>query len=782
MRRAKQWAMIVMIFTVVFSMFGGTALGASTRFALVTDVSGTVKVTKAGGTKEIQVFKGMGLNEGDKLKVGKDSSVTLKVADRDDEVVLGSNWNGTLSKLKDKAGGSDTAVKTWAGSMYNKVEKITGSNSTYKVETPTAVMGVRGTHFTVSIDPITGLPTMFVSAGKVAASEPGQQGDGAVVLPAQQITVYPDAPPEAGVDYIDPETLVKVADKDVIAAMLKNKTLIDEENEEILSEDISDEEGTLDLSEQEALERYRSNVDNALFNVLKTAVETGTIDEEEAEEIIEEANGTIQDAGKQFDLNRPVTPIDRTVGVDPAQQQQREQQRQQAEQKKQQQVQQKEEKKQEITTNNASVIQQVVQAAQELQQANQQAQEQKQQEATEKLLGQLTEQQRQALQQRVEQKKQEAQQQQQQQQPQEQPNETPTTVATTTTVELSKSEAVVGEALTITATVKNNSTNAAVPNGTTVTFRKGTTSIGTATTTDGKAVLNISQSQSATVFPMGTHAVNAVYAGTSTLQSSTSMSQSLTVKSNTDVEITGPTSSAVGAQFTLSINVAAVSPGSGTPAGTVELYDSSLKIGEKTLIAGSTSFDIMPSETTATTKTYRAVYKPSTAALYKGNEKVHTHSIVVPTPSSPSVTLTKTDTTEGFNIAVKLDNFIGTKKLQGMQIHFVSKRNLIPMALPTGQTHYNATKFTNAAQTVELFDYKDGLDASQQEKRELIYSMVVFGTGAPVAFDENETMATIKIQRTSMGDTLDNIQYVYAQFVFEDGTSYVPDVTFSANY
>ncbi|TLS54235.1 hypothetical protein FE782_02495 [Paenibacillus antri] len=788
MRRAKQWAITLLVFTLVFGMFGGTALGASTRFALVTDVTGTVKVTKAGGTKEIRVFDGMGLNEGDKLKVEKGGSVTLKVADRDDEVVLGENWSGALSKLKDKAGGSDTAVKTWAGSMYNKVEKITGSSSTYKVETPTAVMGVRGTHFMVSIDPITGLPTMFVSAGRVEAGNPGQR-DSTLVLPAQQVTVYPDAPPKAGVSYVDPSDIVKQADKSVIEALLKNKALIDQENDEIIGGfsggGDANPNGTLSLQEQEALDKYKSNVENALFNILKTAVDSGTLDETEAQDIAAAANRDISIQDRQYDLNRDVPPIDRTAGVDPAAERQRQRQRQQAEEKKQQQVQQKEEKKTEVTNNNASLIQQIQQAAQQLQQANQQAQEQKKQEAADRLLEQLSQQQRDALQQRLEQKEQEKQQQETGKapttptQPTQSGSSSDDRTATTTTVELSKSELVVGEAITITANVKNNSNGSAVPDGATVTFRKGSTSIGTATTSGGKAVLTLTAAQSLTAFPMGTYAVNAIYPGTSSLERSTSFSQTLKVKSATTVTVDAPTSSEIGATFTLGVTVAATSPGTGTPVGTVELYDSSLKIGENTLVSGATSFTLTPNATAPTTKTYRAVYKPSESALYVGNEKTFTHNIVSPTPASPELTLAKTDTTNGFDIAVKLDNFTGTKKLYGMQLHFVSGRTVSP-ALSTNAT-YHATKFP-AAQTAEVLRYVDGVDGTGKELREQIYSLTLFGTGAAVEFDNEETMATLRFTKPSgIGDP-EMFQFVYAQFVFEDGTSYVPAETFSFSY
>jgi len=414
LRTGKRFVALVMAGAIFFSMFAGTTFGASARYAVATDVVGTVKVTKAGGTKEIRIYEGMALNEGDTITVEEGSSVTLKLADRDEEIVLDNEFRGALSSLKESAGGGkETAVKTWAGSFLNMVRSLLGTNDTYQVETPTAVMGVRGTHFMVSIDPITGLPTMSVSAGKVETHPSGAPGNPVLLLPAQQITLYPNTygtDPAAGIEYIDPSSLVGTAGPSVIAALLKNKANIDRENEEMLS-DVNNTSGssTLDIQDEEILEAYRKNVDAMLHQVLKNAAGSGKLTEEQVQEIVRAANQSIEDEKRKFDLNREAPSIDRSAGVDPEKEKLREQQRQQAAQQLIDKVEQREAKKQELQSNLSQVIQQILQLQQQIQQQNQQAAAQKQQEALERFRQQLSEQEREALDGRLQQRSEEKQ-------------------------------------------------------------------------------------------------------------------------------------------------------------------------------------------------------------------------------------------------------------------------------------------------------------------------------------------------------------------------------------
>ena len=767
--------MYALIFTILFSTFGGTAFGASTRVALVTEVTGTVKVTKAGGTKEMRAFTGMGLNEGDKVKVEKGSSLTLKVADAKDEVVLGENWSGTLSKLS-----SSTAFKAWAGSMYNKVEKVTGSSKNYRVETPTSVMGVRGTHFTVSIDPITGLPTMFVAAGKVEAQQLDSQ-QSTVVLPSQQIVLYPDTAPEAGVGYLDPGQLVGIADDEVIAKLLLSKQLIDEENEEILDTLPNDgdvEESTLDLTEEEALDRYARNVSNALYAILRTSVDSGMISEEEAEEIINQANQAIPDAGRQFDLDRPVPPIDRGAGIDPAAEQRRLQALQQAQQQSQRNSQRKDELRQEIEEEAAPIVERAEKKSQQQQQQNEQATQTRSEETVTKVLSNLSPAEQAALRELIEDIKQE-----EVQQEEKRDTTTPTTGtgngsgsgsgtggtperrATTTTVTSTKSAIKRGETLTLRATV--SVTGGSTVTSGTVTFRRGTTPIGTASLNgSGMAELAVTSAISLEYLTVGNNSINASFGGADTLQTSTSLPIAVNVeKAATTVALNGPTESTIGNPLRFTAQVSVLSPGSGTPTGTVRLYEGSELLQTKPVGAnGTAAFDEFNSTGPAGEKQYRVLY--SGDANYGGSEKAEAHTVKNADPGTPKVSIAKTGAGTGtFTLQVKLDNFT-EKKIYGMQLHFLSDQDVAyqsPSAEANG-TYYEDTIFQQPDYTAEMIKKQDGT-VDGAAKRETIYALSLFGSGNAVTVDGDVAAVSIPFTYTGSGD----ISLVYVQFVDENG-------------
>lgn len=527
--RAKKWSIVLLILSVVVSMFAGTAFGSSARFAVVTDIVGTATVAKAGGSKEIRLYVGMELHEGDRLQVGKGGSVTLQLSDRKDEIVLGENWSGTLSKLRiNDHGGTDTAIKTWAGAMYSNVQTMPSSGSTYTVETPTATMGARGTHFTIYIDPTTKLLTMFVSAGQVEATgTTDDESDRAILLPAQQAWLYPGESPDARVGYIDPDNIAVTVDSDILAALLRNKQQVDGENDDWLADGAASTGGTLSLSDQEALERYRANVENALFHLLQQALSAGRMTDAQLADIIDQANRQIGDAARQYDLNRDVPPIDRTAGIDPDEEARRQRMRDEAERRRQQQQQQQDDRRQQVQNNNQALLEQLEQRRQEQEQANRQAAEERAQDAADRHRDQLTEEQQRALNERMQQRDAERQAQQAprtepppRSAPEPTPPDTPPPprgVATTTTVALSADSARYSEGFVITAWVEASGSDDTVPDGGQVDFRIGSMVIGSAKILDGLAELifdgTVWTSLAQAGIKGGTHTISARYVG-----------------------------------------------------------------------------------------------------------------------------------------------------------------------------------------------------------------------------------------------------------------------------
>ncbi|WP_074307747.1 beta strand repeat-containing protein [Singulisphaera sp. GP187] len=144
---------------------------------------------------------------------------------------------------------------------------------------------------------------------------------------------------------------------------------------------------------------------------------------------------------------------------------------------------------------------------------------------------------------------------------------------TTTTLSVNPNASVFGQAVVLTSTI--TSTAAGTPTGT-VEFFSGTTSLGTATLNNGVATLTT------TALPTGVNsAITAVYSGDPTFGTSTSTARTVTVtKADTTIAVAvKPNPAGFGQQWTLTANIVAASPGSGTPTGTVQFYSNGIAIG-----------------------------------------------------------------------------------------------------------------------------------------------------------------------------------------------------------
>ena len=156
-----------------------------------------------------------------------------------------------------------------------------------------------------------------------------------------------------------------------------------------------------------------------------------------------------------------------------------------------------------------------------------------------------------------------------------------------------------GQAITLTATVVDGF---GLPGGS-VEFLDGAASLGSANLKTGVAMLTIS------TLPVGNHSITARYAETRNFLGSVSASLSQVVdKSDTSTALLSSSrnnTSQFGKSVTFTATVSAISPGGGTPSGTVQFYD------------GTTPLDLPQTLT-------RGQAKISTNSLSKGS-----HSITV---------------------------------------------------------------------------------------------------------------------------------------------------------
>jgi|HubBroStandDraft_6_1064221.scaffolds.fasta_scaffold01416_6 hypothetical protein len=155
-------------------------------------------------------------------------------------------------------------------------------------------------------------------------------------------------------------------------------------------------------------------------------------------------------------------------------------------------------------------------------------------------------------------------------------------IATTTTLTSSPSSSSYGQVVNFTAAVTSGS--GTPPNGETVTFRQGTTMLGTGTLSGGSATF------STAALGVGTRAVTAVYGGDTTFAASTSKLVNQTiVKSTTSAALTSSQSPSVFAQsvsFTATVTPQFGSP----PTGTVTFRNGTATLGTAPLTDGVASF------------------------------------------------------------------------------------------------------------------------------------------------------------------------------------------------
>jgi len=158
---------------------------------------------------------------------------------------------------------------------------------------------------------------------------------------------------------------------------------------------------------------------------------------------------------------------------------------------------------------------------------------------------------------------------------------------TTTSASASPNSGIVGQAVTLTATVSPVAPAAGTPTGT-VTFLDGATSLGTGTLSGGQATLATS------LLASGTHSITVTYAGDSNFLGSTSSAASITIQQTTTTTlIVAPNPANAGQLVTLTATVAG---SSGAPTGElVTFLDGATVLGTGTLSAGGTATFTTPS-------------------------------------------------------------------------------------------------------------------------------------------------------------------------------------------
>ena len=192
------------------------------------------------------------------------------------------------------------------------------------------------------------------------------------------------------------------------------------------------------------------------------------------------------------------------------------------------------------------------------------------------------------------------------------------------------------------------SPGAGTPTGTVI-FKEGTTVLGTGTLSSGQVQFTTSS------LGAGTHTIIAVYNGDTNFIVSTATA--LTHRVNPATTATALTSSAspavCGQSVTFTATVAAVSPGAGTPTGTVIFKDGKTVLGTRTLdTSGMATFTA--SSLRVGTHAITAVYQANTNCLgstsAKLTQKVNLASTATALTSSPNPSVSRRAVTFTVNV------------------------------------------------------------------------------------------------------------------------------------
>ncbi|MDI6786347.1 MAG: FecR domain-containing protein [bacterium] len=157
--------------------------------ATITYIQGSAEVKKLGSKEWLPSKLKMLLHEKDKIRTRLASSVEIQFEDGS-IVKIGENTVVGIEKLKinRKTLEQDFSIKLWLGKIMVRIEKLRQKNSRFRIITPTAIVGVRGTIFIVCVDENKRTKTV-VEAGQVYFRGSKQSVDEEIILKCNEFSI-----------------------------------------------------------------------------------------------------------------------------------------------------------------------------------------------------------------------------------------------------------------------------------------------------------------------------------------------------------------------------------------------------------------------------------------------------------------------------------------------------------------------------------------------------------------------------------------------------------------
>ncbi|GAB6110069.1 FecR family protein [Fusibacter bizertensis] len=148
----KRIFLAVMVVVLILIMDVPLGFTSEYKTASVVEVTGMVSVFKSGGEKSFTPKVGTLLEHGDRIITRKGASIALQIDSQ--YIKVGESTYMSLSELMSEAesGGDSTNIRLFTGEVWASISKPLGIDDLFKIETPTAVMGAKGTRFVVKYE------------------------------------------------------------------------------------------------------------------------------------------------------------------------------------------------------------------------------------------------------------------------------------------------------------------------------------------------------------------------------------------------------------------------------------------------------------------------------------------------------------------------------------------------------------------------------------------------------------------------------------------------------
>ena len=211
---------------------------------------------------------------------------------------MSANATLAFSKLSDRSG-TKTKVTMFNGKAWVQVKSIANHNDEFVLETPNAIMDVRGTHFYIDVDPVTGNSGWFVASGIVRGIVKG--GAEIIILPGQEALVTRgNRGNEIYTGPVNLDALFQLSTAEIIEAILDAAAEIALENNAKMDRYENDAKRAGFISEAD-IARFKNNVESLVGAIVQSAIASGKISPERIHEIVAEAQAR---SGITIDLNK----------------------------------------------------------------------------------------------------------------------------------------------------------------------------------------------------------------------------------------------------------------------------------------------------------------------------------------------------------------------------------------------------------------------------------------------------------------------------------------------